>query len=296
MCSGPEASKSNDAVNYRRLGDFVHRVNVMNTLIFCVCVVYFRDNTSLFDGVWAKDGFCVSNPTTLYWTSHDLCLYADVILASACGVAYWILHKEDGMKPANDMIFHNIFGVVAHGLGHGGIAYNLRSEDMQRLQDDETSFLAAVTDLPWVEILQKLLVNQGAYLLFWIFLLKPTMPLASMNTIVSLSVIVWIIALGVKPFLQFTFVQTVLLIAFSANQLCRPDKERGTLAYCLYGLLVALPLGLVGWLESTMCSSTIIHVGGHVCYDAYVPISMLAFYLICYVYRVPSDKAKPKAA
>jgi hypothetical protein len=50
-------------------------------------------------------------------------------------------------------------------------------------------------------------------------------------------------------------------------------------------VIVALSLSVVGWVESTMCSSTVIQIGGHLIYDSYIPISMLGCYLCCYSNR-----------
>mmetsp|Transcript_11817 Transcript_11817/g.21842 ORF Transcript_11817/g.21842 Transcript_11817/m.21842 type:complete len:294 (+) Transcript_11817:138-1019(+) len=292
MCEGID-TLSQQHEKYRRRGDIVYGVTLLNTLVFCVCVMFFKDNTSLFDSVWAKDGFCISNPTVPFWSSHDLCLYADLFLAAVCGVAYFILHNVEGMKPANDFVFIGIFGVVAHGLGHGGLGAILRDEKQQEILDLDVPFLSAIYDKPWAAFLWELFSVQGSYLIFWLFLLKASMPQTSMRVTLPLSVVSWLSALSVKPSFQFTFVQTILLIAFSLNQLCRKKEDKG-FAYSLYGLIVSFPLVIVGWIESTMCSSTIIHVGGHLCYDAYIPLSMLAFYLTCYVYRT-SETAKLKA-
>lgn len=278
---------------YSRRGNIVHAVTVLNTIVFCIAVMFFKDNTSLFDKAWAKDGFCISNPDIPYWSSHDLCLYADFILASVCGIAYLILRKEDGMQQANELFFLNIFGVAAHGMGHGAIGAGMRDEKSQIFIDTDLPYLSAISHKPWGAILQHLFRDQGFFLVFWLVLLKASMPQSPMRFILPLSILSWFSGLSLRRSFSFTFVQTVLLIAFSCNQIYRPKSEKG-FAYSIYGLLVSFPVGIIGWMESIMCSSTIVHLGGHLCYDAYIPLSSLAFYLTCYFCR-SSETVKVKA-
>ena len=190
------------------------------------------------------------------------------------------------MKSANELTFYNLFGVIAHGLGHGAVAANLRDENLKQYAEDDISYLEALSDHTWYEFILRLFYDQWAYWIFWVLLLKATMPQSSMKAILSLSVVSWLSSQRNKPSFQFTHVQTILLLAFTLNQLCRPRADKD-FAYYMYGLLVSFPLGIVGWIESIMCSSTVIHYGGHVLYDAYIPISSLVFYLMCYFHREP---------
>jgi len=151
-----------------------------------------------------------------FWAFHDLCLYADVILSAINGALYFILHKKD--VSANELIFYSLFGVVAHGTGHGAIAANLRDENLKQCAEDDISYLEAMSDKTWCEFILRLFYDQWAYLIFWLLLLKTTMPQSSMNEILSLSVVSWLSAQRNKPSFQFTHVQTILLLAFTLNQ------------------------------------------------------------------------------
>merc|ERR1712154_364990 len=95
-------------------------------------------------GTWRRDGFCVSNPTTPYWTSHDLCLYADTIGTAICGLIYFLLHKEEGMKAANDLVFFNLLGILAHGFGHGGIGARMRDENFSQRHEGDLSYFSTI--------------------------------------------------------------------------------------------------------------------------------------------------------
>ena len=275
---------------YRWRGNVIQAATALNTVLFCTCSIFFKDNTSIFDATWAKDGFCVSNASIPYWTSHDLCLYADFSLAAVCGVLYFMLHTNEGMKQSNEYVFFNIFGIAAHGLAHGAFAVGLRDEESSAFLEKDIPYYSAMGDKSPMEVLQ----DQVPVMLFWLGLLKATMPQTSVIGILPLSLLSILGSIFIKQSLQFTYVQTVLLIVFSINQLCRPKEDKG-FAYYMYGLLVSLPLGIVGWMESTMCSSSIIHVGGHLVYDAYIPLSQIAFYLTCYFNR-RSETAKVKTA
>lgn len=184
------------------------------------------------------------------------------------------------MEPANTLVFVNLFGVAAHGMGHGALG--------ARLRDGENSDAVDPMEGPGS------FLSECMHIVFWLGLLKASMPQASIKAILPLTLFSWYSTICIKPSFQFTHVQTILLIAFSINQLCRPKEEKG-LAYVLYGTMVSFPLGIIGWIESTMCSSTIIHLGGHLCYDAYIPTSMLGFYLTYNHYRA-SETVKVKSA
>ncbi|KAL9183616.1 hypothetical protein ACHAXT_004472 [Thalassiosira profunda] len=292
MCRAP--SDHHDA--YRWRGDLVYGATLLNTVAFMAAVLFCKDSASnIFDAAWAKEGFCVANATIPYWSSHDLCLYADLFLAGVCGVVYYLLRDNEGMQAANHFVLPNILGVAAHGLGHGGIGAGLRDEKERERTDLDLSFYETIGDKDTSTILYQLIVDQGLFFIFWLLLLKAAMPESPMKrTVLPLSIVSWISTLCTKPSFQFTSVQTILQIAFALNQLCRPKEDKGY-AYFLYGAFVAFPLGIVGWLESILCSSTIIHLGGHLCYDAFIPVSMLAFYLTAYVNR-GLETAKLKSA
>lgn len=288
-----DTTKSRDQDRYAQIGNATYVASLVNTIAYCAAVVFFKDST-IFDKTWSIDGFCIANKEVPFWSSHDLCLYADVVLAGLFSVVYYFLHKEKGMEAANDLVFYNIFGVIAHGFGHGGLGAALRDTEVSANMEDDISYFSTVhTKESWVAVVQELFFSKFViFLFFWVFLLKAAMRQTPLNGIFGLSILSYLGSLFTAPSFGFTYTQTILLIAFCVNQLLRPVEDKG-FAYYIYGLFVSLPLGVVGWLESTMCSSTVIHMGGHLIYDAYIPLSMLAFYLCCYNNRgleVPKTK------
>lgn len=280
-----------DGKVWARRGDLFHLLNLSIVLSFALCVAKFvpnaKDgNTVLFDPLWVREGFCVSNPDTPYWTSHDLCLYGDTILAVSFGLLYLWLRKTPGMEAANDIVKFNIIGIVAHGFGHGMIAKGFRDGV---LDSDATLSILETTfrDASLIEIVRKEIPG----LLFWVPLLKATMPNVPNLLILPVALVSDIGNLFLPRTFGFTYVQTVLMISFSVNQLARPIKEKGV-EYALYPAIVGVPLAVIGWLESTTCSNFMISIGGHIVYDYYIPIAMIAFYLMSFM-RI-SEKKKVK--
>lgn len=262
-----------NTIDWKKFGDNVHILVVANTFLFAIAVVVYN-SSDIFDSLWRPDGFCVSNKNVPYWNSHDLCLYFDTIGAIVIGFTYYMMKDKPGMEPANEMIKFNIFGIFAHGLGHGVISKALRDGAVPEVDGDR---LQEIFNSPTNE----LLTSSGGIVLFWLGLLKATMPKSSFKVYAPLSLIATVLNILVPERFGFTFVQTVLLLSFSINQLMRPSQEK-TFEYALYPLITGLPLSFIGWFESTQCSKFVINIGGHLIYDAYIPVSMMCFYLICW--------------
>lgn len=197
------------------------------------------NDSDLFDPVWQPEGFCVSNRETPYWNSHDLCLYFDTIFALLHGVIYFALRNQPGMDPANELVKFNILGVLGHGLGHGAIAKAMRDGITP---DSSETGLETMMGQPPVEVVMRLL----PFLVFWVFLLKATMPTAKMNVILPMSFVSMFGNALVPQQFGFTYVQTLLLLAFSVNQLLRPPNEKG-LAYGLFPLIAGFPVSKWKW-------------------------------------------------
>jgi hypothetical protein len=265
---------------YAFVGNAAHSLSLVSTLVFAYAVVVYidqQDDKSFFDAQWKEQGFCIAAPDVPYWTSHDLCLYVDTVAALLLGLAYYALHSATGMESANAIVFPGIPGVFAHGLGHGALAAAMRSmtkEDIAakssfELLSGKTTAEAVAMLLPFV--------------IFWLCLLKASMPNVRMYVVAGLSAVALIGNLIVAQNLGFTYVQTILLLCFSGNQLLTVPSKKD-FAYAMYPVLVSLPLSLVGWMESTQCQAFVRErMFGHVVYDAFIPFGMMTFYLLCYI-------------
>jgi hypothetical protein len=262
---------------FTSLGDSAHAVTLVSTLAFTYMAGrYMNDsNDTFFDASWKRDGFCVAHAEVEYWNSHDVCLYVDAAMAALLGLVYLALHKMPGMEAANALLFANIPGILGHGIGHGLVGKQIREFGLEAASPSFSDLVANQTSM---EIAQAL----GLFLVFWAGLLK-----ASMNNIQTKYLIpcVLVAIAGntlVPANFGFTYVQTILMLAFSINQLLRPASEKDYV-YATFPLFVGFPLTLVGWMESTQCSNFVRdYMYGHVVYDAYIPIASLAWYLVCY--------------
>lgn len=262
---------------FATLGDAAHIVSISSTLLYAVAVVAFSQQSTIFDPAWSKDGFCITNPDSLHWTSHHICLYLDTTLAALLAVLYFSLRKTPGMESSNAMIRNALVGIVGHGLGHYVIAQGMRNRpeaDSSRRAYDELGVM------PTTQLLQ----YQIGLFIFWVGLLKGAIHKWNLfPSIAGLSVVVQFFGLFVPLHFQFTYVQTILIIASSIDQLSREVGQKNSFAYAMYPAMCALPLTFVGWLESTQCSSTLVQsLHGHVMYDVYIPISLMVFYVSCY--------------
>jgi hypothetical protein len=268
-----------------RFGDAVHLASLLNVLAFAVAVAC---ECPFFDREWKREGFCIANANTPYWTSHDLCLYADVVLAAAMTVVYRSL-RDTSHKETNELIERNIAGMLVHGLGHGLIAKALR-DDVVPTHYNATGW-EAINMMSAMDALRIKL----PFVLFFLVLLKSAMPNASWRTILRCTVLSSVCWLFFTTQFGFTYIQTVLFMAFELNQLWRPEREKG-FVYAAYPVLVGIPIGTVGWIESLQCSNGVMDLGGHLIYDISIPVCLAVFYLVCWLRTNTSSKMMMKPA
>lgn len=278
------------STTWSRIGDLTHLALILNASAFAYAVV-MHNESDLFDPVWQPEGFCVANRDVPYMNSHDLCLYFDTIFALIHGLVYLGLRNQPGMDPANELVKFNIIGIMGHGLGHGAIAKGIRDgiNASSSSAEDSTS-----SGLSGFEIMQSLSFLEAIktmipYVIFWILLMKATMPTAKWSVVSLMTALSFVGNIFVPERFGFTYVQTVLLLAFSIHQLLRPSSEKG-FAYALFPIIAGFPVskyycivgtavlmmccsmltpyfhvivGVIAWIESTMCSKGVIDIGGH---------------------------------
>jgi hypothetical protein len=308
---------SSSTLSYATIGDIANIACIASTLVYALAVVIesatssssssFSSSSSnstsssfsLFDEAWKRDGFCVTNGDVPYQTSHDLCLYVDSILVSLFGLLYYAnllptLPKEGSMTKDVKQLFQlNLVATAAHGLAHGGIAAAIRdgtvaahdqsSIGMEWLNGSSNSFAT----LSIQELFIKLLPN----LIFWLAFLKVILP--NVNH-VYIFLGIWpiqLIQVFVPTQLSFVFVQTVILLLFSVNQLLRPKHEKegnssgsggSGFAYASMPIITSIPTTLIGWMESTMCSTLVRDTFyGHLLYDVYTMVGVVLWYCAC---------------
>jgi len=235
-----------------------------------------------------QDGFCVAAKDTPYWTSHDVCFYLDVGLAGVLGLLYLRLKATPGLEGANKHVLANVVGVVAHGIGHGAIAKALRDHgdaDALILEQSQRNLLVRFQQ----DEVSTIVAKEIPQTFFWIGLLWAAMPESKMPLILLVSMLAQFGQSFAPTHLVFTYVQTVLLFSFSLNQTQVPIRDKKYF-YAILPWVVSIPTTLVGWIESTQCTARVRDsLYGHVLYDGYIAVSMIVWYLLCYLH-VQNDK------
>lgn len=282
-----------EASSWATAGDCLHVLTIVSTLCFAlVAGTYMRDpSVSLFDSQWRKEGFCITNRDVPYWTSHDMCLYVDTFMSVVLGILFWAWRKDPGMKDANSIFQTGIPGVLLHGFGHGALGKAIREGTMDVNEGHKLPIDTAMekNNTPWEYAISVL-----PLIAFWLFLSKASMPQLSTIYVVPAATLATLRQLWTPNDFGFTYVQTILMLQFSINQLCRRKQEKD-FGYFLYPGIVGLPLTLVGWMESTLCSTVVRDFFyGHVVYDAYIPLSMMAWYTIVHNQQKEAASAKIK--
>mmetsp|Transcript_57559 Transcript_57559/g.69243 ORF Transcript_57559/g.69243 Transcript_57559/m.69243 type:complete len:204 (-) Transcript_57559:2-613(-) len=197
--------------DWKRFGDLAHVAIILNAVLFAYVVVQHNDHI-MFDPLWRIDGFCITNKEVPYWNSHDLCLYFDTAASIIVSILFFSLKKSPGMEPANEFIGTSILGIFGHGFAHGMIAK--ASREQGEISEDGAASSSSVENVT--------LAGVAGSLFFWVFLLKNTMPNGSKKVLIPFAVVCCAGNIYVPPQFGFTFVQTVLLLTFSVNQLLRP--------------------------------------------------------------------------
>lgn len=207
-----------------------------------------------------------------------MCLYVDFALAAVAGILYLMWKSDPSMQNANKIYASNIPGIAAHGIGHGFVGYAMRNGLVDSTTAEQTSI-----DIMCASSYMEVLKSAVSIMIFWVFLGKASMANVSNKWVLLFAACAFMVQLFVPQAMGFTYVQTVLILAFSFNQLGRPVGEKD-FSYATYPMFVGIPLTLVSWLESTQCSAFVKDVFyGHVVYDAYIPISMISWYIVNYV-------------
>jgi hypothetical protein len=258
-----------------QVGDMMHMLTLCSTFAFAyMAALHFE----MFDDAWKKEGFCVTNRDVEYWSSHDMCFYVDTAAALIFAGVYFVYSPSQSSQGNREFLL-NIPGIFGHGLAHAAIGMGIRTGLVDPTEAWRSPYQTMSTKgFLTSESVQGALAN----VVFWLFLLKAILPKISHGLVAALAFLIMAVQLFVPQVFGFTFVQTVLLVLYSVAQIMRPVEEKGY-SYALYAGLVGFPLVMVSILESTLCSSFVKDwLYGHVVYDAYIPASILAWYLLCH--------------
>jgi len=67
------------------------------------------------------------------------------------------------------------------------------------------------------------------------------------------------------------------MLAATVNYLSLPTVQKDW-EYCLFSVLVSLPIEFTGWLESIRCGDFLIKFGGHVWYEGSIALTSILFF------------------
>ena len=287
-------NSSNNSI-YATIGDVGYGLTLGSTALFAWSVLRFAadpTSTFLFDDQWKEEGFCVTNQNVPYWNSHDVCLYTDIICATIILGLYLTFSKTPGLERASKMMQANIIGVLLHGMAHGQVGAFYRNSG-ESIREVPLTLAERVAQRGYVTVASQETLGFA----FWLALLFASMPESSKLVIVPLALVVQTGQILLPPLFGFTYVQTILMLASCLDQLNLKSTAKNSFWYSSNPWMVGLPLTLIGWMESTQCSSFVKDkLYGHVVYDAYIGVSLIVWYITCIVQskNTASSEAKTK--
>jgi len=316
--------KTTSTFSYARIGDAAYIVSLLITFALGYTVLTrlnrrpLHTDDHLLDPVWKEHGFCVSHPDTPYWSSHDVCLYVDLLTALLLYGVYRVLGQPNktttttsSMKMTNQALLHSLPGIVGHGIAHASIAAVIRRSQsnspvpakqadgnatttMMNPSSVSSSFAKETSwdvwrQLDWPQALMQIVVS----VLFWWGMFYSILPQAKRTTMGALIAATIYIQLYVPNQLGFTYVQSVIVAVAALKELSKTPDEKNHLSYALAPVVIAIPVTLVSWMESTQCSAFVRdYLYGHVVYDASIPLTTLVWYLLCYYYDARTNKRR----
>ena len=229
------------------LGDLANSLSLLLTGAFLVAILL---RPSLFAESYLRAGFCVSFAATAY-NSHALCFYADAFFTVLLGVLCSTFSDSRLARVRTSYL-----GILGHGIGH--LALYLSPDAIRGSGETQATTL-------WV---------LAALLAFWLGFFWSFTPSKLVNLAIAFANTL-ALAFHVPRAFGFTYVQTVLMTAFVSRDLL--IRERKDSLYVAWSVLVNIPVVLMGWIEALGCDAGLINYGGHVFYDAVIPLSMLAY-------------------
>ncbi|GMH55870.1 hypothetical protein TrRE_jg8998 [Triparma retinervis] len=229
----------------------------------------------LMDKNYLREGFCVfDDPALWFLNSHLLCLYVDTIGAAAL---YYVAERwEPFDRGAMKKVKENTIGILGHGFGHFFLFLNY---------PPPASSSSYLEDFPPYQLFLLVVFSCVFFYMFFLSIsLIPPLHRSVLSVLYGLALVTLIpISLG------FTFVQSVLLLTAAFYETKEPNKEPH---YNDFSCLVHLPVSLVGWVEGMGCEGFVRGIGGHVIYDAAIPLGIMMFAVKRRMVATNAKKAK----
>ncbi len=241
-------------------GDLANFISLFITFSFVAAITL---RPSIFSASYLTEGFCVSFANTPF-NSHVLCFYIDTFFTLVLGAL--VLWNSGDVRLQR--VRENFFGIFGHGIGHLGLYFVKFEGDGA---SSNTNF--ATADISPV---QRSVLFAGLLFFWGAFFLSLT-PSKFFNAVVSIFNTI-ALAFYVPRVFGFTYVQTVLMTCFVTRDLL--TSARKDVSYNVWCWCVNIPVVVVGWVEALSCDAGLINLGGHIWYDAVIPISVLVYVVI----------------
>ena len=220
----------------------------------------------VFAPTYQIEGFCISNRDGSRWAqSHAISWYADS--AMAVGMALLVMAgdrrgmSEESLVP----IRKNAVSLFGHGQGHLFLA-------LQTTHDSGAS--RAFEDL---DALQRIVVFCVLFFVWFGFMRDRRRSLATTLAFAAGHNALQCFLLPTRFF--FTHVLMAVLLGSAIRKLSLPAHEKD-IYYDLEAWLVDVPIMLMSFGEALSCDSFLARFGGHVWFDAVVPIGFTAYYVL----------------
>ena len=270
MDSEKESSTANN--NKRFIGDFVNGLIIVNTLAYIGVIVAHANGLNIeLSPSFAQDGFCVSNKEeSVVWQSHALCFYEDTIFA----LLVWFLVKfGKDMLAEFDMTFLTgyAFSTFVHGAAHLSLAYRDYTADPEGQFSENT-----IKPLRVITLLG-----------FWSTFMWNIHPDHTISKKFLRAVFWTIVQLFVPKLYGFTFVHCVLVMEFTTKAMQVKEVDP---FYNMRTPLLNIPNSILAWMEVFACEKFLQPYGGHAIYDAFIPITAIAYIFVLFYYSKKTKK------
>uniref|UniRef100_A0A7S2ABA8 Uncharacterized protein n=1 Tax=Trieres chinensis TaxID=1514140 RepID=A0A7S2ABA8_TRICV len=245
------------------LGDLVYVGILLGSCTKLALIVAYasgRWDASLFGEHWRQDGFCVSFPGT-YVDSHYLSFYVDMILV---GIMKVLVSKSKHMHqdhPGITVLEGHIPSLGMHGVGHLLLtAYFGGTAGMSTFSEKG--------NIPFTMLL---------FFGFFINFIRKPFPWSTPVVLVQALTHALIMTSLLPTMFSFTYVSLVYNWNLVPFKMFWTPKDK---FYTTEAVVHRLPVAIMSFLEPLLCDSLLVHLGGHVFFDANIGVSAIIFYFV----------------
>lgn len=229
-------------------------------LILVMAIAHGHWHGAIFGDNWRRDGFCISFPGT-YYNSHYLAFYADAVFVILMKI---IVQKSRLSRdhPAINVLQGHIPSLAAHAVAHLALPSLLDgTAGMSTLSEGGTH------------------VGFSGLFLFGFFtnFIRKPFPWTPAFVAVQALMHAYAACFVVPAIYLAVYVGLVYNFNLCFFKLLREPRHK---LYATEALVHRLPVITMTWLEPLLCDSVLIRAGGHLFFDAMIPVSAITFFLV----------------